>query len=221
MAPDATPVNDASVLTDPPEARCGLRRTASLGWKSTVPANRVRRGRFAWGRYRQSLQDWAFGGTQTQGIHLRWLPWARVEIPFRDCPCGTASRSANPTRRNGHSRPKPTSQPPPDAHRHAMWTRSHGTSAAHSQRAPIRFDGESNTGPIHHGTHPRRNPSTTTLIHHGTHPSQRRIRRGPHRRRHPFAPTRPRHNAHRAQAPGPEFDLYRAFPVGELYPSPR
>ena len=31
----------------------------------------------------------------TQGIHLRWLPWARIEIPFRDCSCVGASRWAS------------------------------------------------------------------------------------------------------------------------------
>ena len=35
-------------------------------------------------RVRQSLQDWSVGRAGTQGSHLRWLPWARIEIPFRD-----------------------------------------------------------------------------------------------------------------------------------------
>ena len=31
----------------------------------------------------------------TQGIHLRWLPWARIEIPFRDCRREAALRSGD------------------------------------------------------------------------------------------------------------------------------
>ena len=73
------------VSTDPPEARLGIRRTVCPGWKCTIHPNGVRRGRFSWGRYRQSLQDWTLAGAGTLGIHLRWLPRARIEIPFRDC----------------------------------------------------------------------------------------------------------------------------------------
>ena len=29
-------------------------------------------------------------GAETLGIHLRWLPRARIEIPFRDCRQATA-----------------------------------------------------------------------------------------------------------------------------------
>ena len=35
-------------------------------------------------RSRQSLQDWSRAGAVTPGIHLRWLPGARVEFPSRD-----------------------------------------------------------------------------------------------------------------------------------------
>ena len=43
-------------------------------------------------------------GAGTLGIHLRWLPRARIEIPFRDCRRATASRSANPATINVPSR---------------------------------------------------------------------------------------------------------------------
>jgi hypothetical protein len=43
-------------------------------------------------------------GAETLGIHLRWLPRARIEIPFRDCRRATASRSANPATINVPSR---------------------------------------------------------------------------------------------------------------------
>ena len=35
-------------------------------------------------RSRQSLQDWSRVGAVTPGIHLRWLPGARVEFPYRE-----------------------------------------------------------------------------------------------------------------------------------------
>jgi hypothetical protein len=35
-------------------------------------------------RNRQSLQDWSRVGAVTPGIHLRWLPGARVEFPYRE-----------------------------------------------------------------------------------------------------------------------------------------
>ena len=35
-------------------------------------------------RNRQSLQDWSRAGARTPGIHLRWLPGARVEFPYRE-----------------------------------------------------------------------------------------------------------------------------------------
>ncbi len=33
---------------------------------------------------RQSLQDWFRVAPVTPGIHLRWLPGARVEFPYRE-----------------------------------------------------------------------------------------------------------------------------------------
>jgi hypothetical protein len=57
----------------------------------------IREGRWAMGggtsiariasgayRNRQSLQDWSRVGAVTPGIHLRWLPGARVEFPYRE-----------------------------------------------------------------------------------------------------------------------------------------
>jgi hypothetical protein len=35
-------------------------------------------------RNRQSLQDWSRVGAVTPGSHLRWLPGARVEFPYRE-----------------------------------------------------------------------------------------------------------------------------------------
>ena len=35
-------------------------------------------------RNRQSLQDWLRVAPVTPGIHLRWLPGARVEFPYRE-----------------------------------------------------------------------------------------------------------------------------------------
>ena len=35
-------------------------------------------------RNRQSLQDWFRVAPVTPGIHLRWLPGARVEFPYRE-----------------------------------------------------------------------------------------------------------------------------------------
>jgi hypothetical protein len=35
-------------------------------------------------RNRQSLQDWLRVEEVTPGIHLRWLPGARVEFPYRE-----------------------------------------------------------------------------------------------------------------------------------------
>ena len=33
---------------------------------------------------RQSLQDWFLVWAVTPGIHLRWLPGARIEFPYRE-----------------------------------------------------------------------------------------------------------------------------------------
>ena len=171
--------------------------------KLIVPTNRVRRSRFVWGRYRQSLQDWAFGGTRTQGIHLRWLPWARVEIPFRDCPCGTASRSANPTRRNGHSRPKPTSQPHPTPT---------DTPCGRGLAAPAPHI--HNVRPSGSTPNPPRHPSAAAPICNRT-----------HRRRHSFTTAPNRHNAESA-APRIGDDTYSpqrcptTSPIGRHPPVP-
>ncbi len=35
-------------------------------------------------RSRQSLQDWVRVGAKTPGIHLRWLPGATIEFPYRE-----------------------------------------------------------------------------------------------------------------------------------------
>ena len=41
-------------------------------------------------RNRQSLQDWFRVAPVTPGIHLRWLPGARVEFPYRERTMGVA-----------------------------------------------------------------------------------------------------------------------------------
>ena len=66
-------------------------------------------------------------GAGTLGIHLRWLPRARIEIPFRDCRRGTASRSANPATINVPSRLETN-----------LTTASCGTNAAALGSSPIR-----------------------------------------------------------------------------------
>ena len=39
----------------------------------------------SWGRLiRQSLQDWSRVGAVTPRIHLRWIPGAEVEFPYRE-----------------------------------------------------------------------------------------------------------------------------------------
>ena len=40
------------------------RQVRRRGWKCTINPNGARRGRFSWGRYRQSLQDWTLAGRE-------------------------------------------------------------------------------------------------------------------------------------------------------------
>ena len=44
-------------------------------------------------RNRQSLQDWFRVAPVTPGIHLRWLPGARVEFPYRERTMGVEFES--------------------------------------------------------------------------------------------------------------------------------
>ncbi len=56
-------------------------------------------------RNRQSLQDWSRVGAVTPGIHLRWLPGARVEFPYREPHDGVRirDRGTTPDERCGES----------------------------------------------------------------------------------------------------------------------
>ena len=56
-------------------------------------------------RNRQSLQDWSRVGAVTPGIHLRWLPGARVEFPYREPHDGgrIRNRGTTPDGRCGES----------------------------------------------------------------------------------------------------------------------
>ena len=115
LSPQRTGGLKATLLSRSPATCLRACRRGDLRLNCPIRPNGVRRGWFAWGRFRQSLQDWTFGGAETLGIHLRWLPRARIEIPFRDCPRVPAPRSANPRRSNVSPRSKLTSPPPPAA----------------------------------------------------------------------------------------------------------
>ena len=96
-------------------------------------------------------------GAGTLGIHLRWLPRARIEIPFRDCRRGTASRSANPATINVPSRLETK-----------LTTASCGTNAAALGSSPIRVS------PYRVANHPPRHSGRESGVPGASEPGSRR-----------------------------------------------